>query len=382
MSAGNSGRLPELSGFNENGFENVESAENSNSQPLGSAIPEDAGVGETLATADAAGLEVATAEPAATATAPNTTKKKGRDYTTQAQVLGDINEAIKRMYPEDKKKAHIAVVGPALKAKKEGSNSEYREAVELAAERVHQGLSFPKKTVATTSKRRSRLTNALNAARQQENSGMAPITVASSMNTSTMGTAAATAAPPRQKRSRATAAAAASSRNTALANVFPSSSNSVLPISASATTNEKERLLASLTTMKNSAKEMIDSMYAAANKLARGAAASNNGGLLRAVNSGVSTTVTRKVRKNKGISRGPRSTAKVPALSALSALPALSPIPEETNSAVRGENNGTGEGNTAAGEGNTARVNNLSALEPSPVQAGMVQQEGNTALGP
>ena len=342
MSAGNSGKLPELSGFNENGFEDVNSGEAMGS-PLatvapsvteGAATSKEVGTGETIATADNMALDVATAEPVAAAPAPNTTRKKGRDYTTQAQVLADINEAIKRMYPEDKKKAHIAVVGPALKAKKEGSNSEYREAVDLAAERVHQGLSFPKKgavAVPSVTKRRSRLTNALNAARAQENIGTA------AMN--------ATALPPtpssRPKRSGRTKTMV-TSRNTALANAFPRNSNSVAPISASATTNEKERLLTSLTTMRDSAKEMIDSMYAAANKLARGAAASNNGGLLRTINSGVSSTVTRKVRKNKGVSRGPRTTAKV------SALPT---IPEETNSAIRGEN------------AETARANNLSAVD-------------------
>jgi hypothetical protein len=340
MSAGDSGKLPELSGFNENGFENINSGEGMSStleQP-----PMEVGTGETVATGDTTTLEVATGEPVAAA--PNTTRKKGRDYSMQAQVLADINEAIKRMYPEDKKKAHIAVVGPALKAKKEGSNTEYREAVDLAAERVHQGLSFPKKGAVaepTMSKKRSRLTNALNAARALGNSG----TVAASVNSAT---AVPTVPPPRPRRSRPTAAAA-------LANAFPRNSNSVAPISASATTNEKERLLSSLTSMRDSAKEMIDTMYMTANKLVRGAAATNNGGLIRTINSGVPATVTRKVRKNKGVARGARTTAKV------SSLPT---IPEETNSALR-SNSGM------------AHVNNLSALEPSPIEAGQQQDEGS-----
>jgi hypothetical protein len=351
MSAGNSGKLPELSGFNENGFENVDSTNGMAGPPAPLA---EVGTGETVATSDITGLDVATGEPAeAAAAAPNTTRKKGRDYTTQAQVLADINEAIKRLYPEDKRKAHIAVVGPALKAKKEGTDAEYREAVDLAAERVHQGLSFPKRgavAAPTLSKRRSRLTNALNAARAQANNGTSATTMAATaMNQGTVAPK-----PPRRR----TAATAAPSRNTALANAFPRNSNSVAPISASATTNEKERLLTSLTTMRDSAKEMIDSMYAAANKLARGAAASNNGGLLRTINSSVPSTVTRKVRKNKGVPRGSRTTAKVAPLST---------IPEETNSAIRGE------------ESETARVNNLSALEPSPIEA--AQQDEETALG-
>jgi len=364
MSAGNSGKLPELSGFNENGFENVNSGEG-----VGTASPPqvqtslaEVGTGETVATAENMGVEVATGEPLAAAA--NTTRKKGRDYTTQAQVLADINEAIKRLYPEDKRKAHIAVVGPALKAKKEGSNAEYREAVELAAERVHQGLSFPKKgaiaAAPTISRKRSRLTNALNAARAQANNGTAAAAAAEPASVNgTAAMAAETAAPlsavPRARRSRVKTVVAAS-RNTALANAFPRNSNSVAPISASATTNEKDRLLASLATMRDSAKEMIDTMYSTANKLARGAAASNNGGLLRAINTGVPSTVTRKVRKNKGMPRGPR-TAKV---APVSALPT---IQEETNSAVRGEN--------------AAHVNNLSALEPSPIEA--AQHENNQA---
>lgn len=353
MSAGNSGKLPELSGFNENGFENVNSGEG-----VGTASPPkvetslaEVGTGETVATAENTGLEVATGEPTIAAAAMNTTKKKGRDYTTQAQVLADINNAIKRMYPEDKKKAHIAVVGPALKAKKEGSNAEYREAVELAAERVHQGLSFPKKgamgAAPTMSRKRSRLTNALNAARAQANNGTAAATALEGEVPALNAPVAPLSAPPRAKRSRAKTTVTAS-RNTALANAFPRTSNSIAPISASATTNEKDRLLASLTTMRDSAKEMIDNMYTAANKLARGAAASNNGGLLRAINTGVSSTVTRKVRKNKGVPRGPRTAKAAP----VSTLPT---IQEETNSAVRGENEG--------------HVNNLSALEPSPIEA-------------
>lgn len=366
MSAGNSGKLPELSGFNENGFENVNSGEG-----VGTASPPqvqtslaEVGTGETIATAENMGVEVATGEPlaAAAAAAANTTRKKGRDYTTQAQVLADINEAIKRLYPEDKRKAHIAVVGPALKAKKEGSNAEYREAVELAAERVHQGLSFPKKgamaAAPTMSRKRSRLTNALNAARAQANNGTAAAAAEPASVNGTAATAAPLSTVPRARRSRVKTVVAAS-RNTALANAFPRNSNSVAPISASATTNEKDRLLASLATMRDSAKEMIDTMYSTANKLARGAAASNNGGLLRAINTGVPSTVTRKVRKNKGMPRGPR-TAKV---APVSALPT---IQEETNSAVRGEN--------------AAHVNNLSALEPSPIEAG--QHENNRSEMP
>lgn len=370
MSAGNSGKLPELSGFNENGFENINSGEGVGTvtpPPPVETFPAEVGTGETVATAESTGLEVATGEPfapaAAAAAAPNTTRKKGRDYTMQSQVLADINEAIKRLYPEDKKKAHVSVIGPALKAKKEGNNSEYREAVDLAAERVHQGLSFPKRssmgTAPAMSRKRSRLTNALNAARAQANNGTAAAapTVVEGPPAPVNNGAASASAVPRAKRSRAKTTVVPS-RNTALANAFPKNSNSIAPISASATTNEKDRLLASLATMRDSAKEMIDTMYSTANKLARGAAASNNGGLLRAINTGVPSTVSRKVRKNKGVPRG-RRTAKV---APVSALPT---IQEETNSAIRGENEG--------------HVNNLSALEPSPIEA--AQHENNRNEG-
>lgn len=180
---------------------------------------------------------------------------------------------------------------------------------------------------------KTKLTNALNAIRGAPNNSAA----------AAAPTLAAAAAAPKPRARKAVTAAAAT-----LANAFPRNSNSVAPLTAAATTNERDRMLASLTTMRDSAKEMIDTMYSTATKLARSTAKTNNGGLLRSINAGIPATVTRKARSNKGVPRGPRTVRT-------GALP-LSPISEETNSALRGE-------------GATAHVNNLSALEPSPIEA-------------